>query len=115
MGGRRVYNPDPGLGMQPGAMKIVHYTSTDLKHWKYREIARGDPVAYDSNVFRVGPTPELPDVRTSSLYTISFRINAEATAKTREIAGVCAYGCREGGCYFPRCKDETCQMERRSH
>jgi hypothetical protein len=48
-----VYNPDPGLGMGAGAMKIVHYTSKNLKHWEYAEIARGDPVAYDSDVFKV--------------------------------------------------------------
>lgn len=59
----RVYNPDPGLGMRPGAMKIVHYTSTDMKHWEFAEIARGDPVAYDSDVFKVGATAGLPDVR----------------------------------------------------
>ena len=50
-----VYNPDPGDGM--GADRIVHYTSVDLKHWAYAEIARGahgDPPAYDSDVFRVG-------------------------------------------------------------
>ena len=48
-----VYNPDPGLGMGAGAMKIVHYTSKNLKQWEYAEIARGDPVAYDSDVFKV--------------------------------------------------------------
>ena len=59
----RVYNPDPGKGMQAGAMKIVHYTSVDLKHWEFAEVARGDPVAYDSDVFKVGATAGMPDVR----------------------------------------------------
>jgi hypothetical protein len=49
--------------MQAGAMKIVHYTSADLKHWEFVEVARGDPVAYDSDVFKVGKTAGMPEVR----------------------------------------------------
>ena len=33
---------------------VIHYTSTDLKHWQYAEVARETPPsAYDSNVFRL--------------------------------------------------------------
>jgi hypothetical protein len=28
-----------------GAMKIAHYTSSDLKHWSFVEVARGNPTA----------------------------------------------------------------------
>ena len=48
-------------------MKIVHYTSTDMKHWQFVEVARGDPVAYDSDVFKVGATAGMPNVRVDSL------------------------------------------------
>lgn len=58
--------------MQAGAMKIVHYTSADLKHWEFAEVARGDPVAYDSDVFKVGKTAGMPDVRV----TLSLRVAA---------------------------------------
>lgn len=47
-----VYNPDPGEAM--GALLIVHYTSRDLQNWTFAEVARSSPVAYDSDVFRIG-------------------------------------------------------------
>ena len=50
-----VYNPDPGLAMRSSGLKIVHYTSRDLKQWEFAEVARNNPVAYDSVVFRAGP------------------------------------------------------------
>jgi hypothetical protein len=37
-----------------GAMHIIHYTSADLKNWTFAEVARSAPVAYDSDVFRIG-------------------------------------------------------------
>ena len=46
-----VYNPDPGMGM--GEIKIMHYTSADLKNWTWVEVARSSPSAYDSDVFRI--------------------------------------------------------------
>ena len=47
-----VYNPDPGAGF--GAASIMHYTSDDLKHWRFAEVARSShPSAYDSNVFKM--------------------------------------------------------------
>ena len=29
-------------------MLILHYTSADLKHWQFQEVARDKPAAYDS-------------------------------------------------------------------
>lgn len=46
-----VYNPAPGSEMTD--MKIIHYTSSDLKNWKFAEVARDKPTAYDTVVFRV--------------------------------------------------------------
>jgi hypothetical protein len=79
-----VYNPDPGLAMRPGSMKIVHYTSKNMKQWEFAEIARGDPVAYDSDVFRVGPRPGHPDGSWLLFSTMQGRKMSDGVPKPME-------------------------------
>ena len=52
--GRGMKGPDPAP--PPGAFanwNLVHYTSSDLKHWSYNQTIRRDSFAYDSDVFRL--------------------------------------------------------------
>ena len=67
--------------MRPGAMKIVHYTSHDLKHWRFAEIARSSPVAYDSDVFRVGARDGYPAGSWLLFSTMQGRSKSDGMAK----------------------------------
>ena len=93
-----VYNPAPGGEMAD--LKIVHYTSSDLKNWEFVELARDRPVGTPPL-----PAPLLPsNCQCPGASWLSAACAGLSAQRTIASSSRSALARAAAGCSSPRCR-----------